>query len=1097
MKEAKAASESGQLEEALRLFAAICDSDPTNLEAWREQAYLLVHFDRYKEAAESYQKVIDLDEKSPEAWIGLANALRLHDPPRAIAPSEHAVKLAPENAEAWLILGLSFNNTGEYARSVDAFEHAFKLNPEFAKDTGMLLRRAESLVESRRPKEAIPLLDLGLEQIDSAKQEKPEQKASDQNFHGQLLLQKGVALLTLKAFGEAVEVLRRSAELLPDGLEKSLAYMNESFGLSGLNQPKEALAALDKAAAIAPQNWIRGRIGLEQGAILNNLSRHAEAEAPLDRALEFLPSEGGLAHLRAQAWFQKGVTLNSLLRRDEAIEAFDKMAEVTAELPPPMVATASFHKAVAQNILGRHQEALATFATSETELLQSPLAPWVHFQKAIAFDALGQSDAALAELTAASESAEQPGAMQIPVATLSYQKAVALMKQGRAEEALAALDEAAKADPGLLDNLKFWLTHAILCFQLNRLEEVIAPSSAVLADHPLVLAFQGNAFVALGRLPEAMDAWQKALSPEGTPRAKEADAWMGFGMARMFGKEAREGLAALDRAVALDPNLDHDPNIRMLRALGLASAGRHEEALESTKGALDIEPVWLVRGIALGALNRPKEALEAFENGLAVAKKSPSQALANVYTASIGLQKGLLLVRTDQNSLALEAFEQAMESGLKISEADPNYIMSVLGKGWALDKLGRLDKAEHSLGEAAELSKALPDSFPHRGVACWSFGEFLLRQEREEEAIQAFTQSLVMQPDNVDSLLGRGRAYLALEDFERAEADFANARNMARDDQDVFDALLDHGQSLNRLNRNDEALTVYREAVRFLSKEVRQKWRLWLNLGETYQELGRQQAALRAFQQGWRQDKRPKKSSSLALGIGAMLLETKRDEEALVFLQEAKRKAEPDGRLDFNLGLAYYRRQQPEKARGAWADAAKKNVAQAEEVLRETEGKQAASAASTNWMHCWFGKEQTRSRKFAGALLIFLLALVCALPLLKEDCLPWLNTGRDWTTTVTAVVVLVLLILLPTVKRLSFSKDSLEVEIEPERPETSPVGPTSESLLRRLTAIGLSLQGTNLSPTQVPRTIESRSLEAAVMLKQVPMPGTGASSANY
>jgi len=161
---------------------------------------------------------------------------------------------------------------------------------------------------------------------------------------------------------------------------------------------------------------------------------------------------------------------------------------------------------------------------------------------------------------------------------------------------------------------------------------------------------------------------------------------------------------------------------------------------------------------------------------------------------------------------------------------------------------------------------------------------------------------------------------------------------------------------------------------------------------------------------------------------------------------------------------------------------------QAEVGLREMQGKQGAAGG---WIECWFGAERTKSRKFIGALLVFLLALSCAFPLLKEDTLLWFNTGQDWTVTVTAVVVLAVLFLLPAIKRLSLRKDSLEIEMEPERPETTPLGPSSDSLLRRLTVIGLSMQqGTSLSPGQLLGSLQSQGTEAD-LLNQVPIPGAG------
>src|SRR6185503_18172001 len=121
-------------------------------------------------------------------------------------------------------------------------------------------------------------------------------------------------------------------------------------------------------------------------------------------------------------------------------------------------------------------------------------------------------------------------------------------------------------------------------------------------------------------------------------------------------------------------------------------------------------------------------------------------------------------------------------------------------------------------------------------------------------------------------------------------------------------------------------------------------------------------------------------------------LDMKQDEEALRFLQEADKTAEPDGRIEFNLGVAFYRRKEPEKARAAWKRAAARKIQEATDRLEEMKNKQSGA-----WMDCWFGTERSCGRKIAGVLLVLLLVSTCAMPLLKEDALPGLNTGQEWT----------------------------------------------------------------------------------------------------
>jgi len=124
-----------------------------------------------------------------------------------------------------------------------------------------------------------------------------------------------------------------------------------------------------------------------------------------------------------------------------------------------------------------------------------------------------------------------------------------------------------------------------------------------------------------GALAEAERAL--ALSPN------LASAHLAFGETLIFSGHPREGVAALERSIRLDPHspvLPGRPGPFNLLALGLSFAGEYQAAVEAAKRAIHSDPNfpspyrWLAA--ALGQLGRVAEAKEVLEKAIAVGPAS-------------------------------------------------------------------------------------------------------------------------------------------------------------------------------------------------------------------------------------------------------------------------------------------------------------------------------------------------------------------------------------------------------------------------------------------------------------------------------------------
>ncbi|HOE52612.1 MAG TPA: tetratricopeptide repeat protein [Methanomassiliicoccales archaeon] len=141
------------------------------------------------------------------------------------------------------------------------------------------------------------------------------------------------------------------------------------------------------------------------------------------------------------------------------------------------------------------------------------------------------------------------------------------------------------------------------------------------ADEFAIFKMRGRVMEELGRLEDAMDAYEKALAMEpNEPSVLE-------GMALLEDKMGRpeRALELLDRSLALDPRNRHG---WMERADIAERLKRDEEVLKSYDNAIGLDPsdpaAWNGKGFALLRLGRFDQARRGFEKALELSPNMPS-----------------------------------------------------------------------------------------------------------------------------------------------------------------------------------------------------------------------------------------------------------------------------------------------------------------------------------------------------------------------------------------------------------------------------------------------------------------------------------------
>src|SRR5258708_16575969 len=184
---------------------------------------------------------------------------------------------------------------------------------------------------------------------------------------------------------------------------------------------------------------------------------------------------------------------------------------------------------------------------------------------------------------------------------------------------------------------------------------------------------EGNAFHALKRYDEALDAYEQALHLD----PSDAIGWNNKGLALGELKRYEEAFTGFEQILHLGPG---DAIAWQVKGFTLENLKHYEEALTAFEQILHLGPgdaiAWQVKGFTLENLKHYEEALTAYEQAI---RLDPSYALA-------WRGKGAALHYLKHYEEALTAYEQAIR-------LDPSDAIAWNHKGLALGKLKRYEEA--------------------------------------------------------------------------------------------------------------------------------------------------------------------------------------------------------------------------------------------------------------------------------------------------------------------------------------------------------------------------------------------------------------------
>ena len=265
-------------EEAARLYAQICQSNPSEIEAWLGLAVACLRQKRYPECVQATVQAVALESRQPRPHlIAVAALTAMGRTADAIRAADAALAIEPDNVQALNSKAGSLLGLRRYAEVLPLVERVLQIEPS---NPSALLHRGVALHGRGQSLAALECFD---------------QLLALQPDHANALMNCGSVLIAL---GRPEDALRAADEALRVQPGAAIALLNRTAALLSLHRPHEALATADQLLSSNPRH-IKGLIN--RTIALVALSNFQEALATTFKALTFDSYNPDLLELEIQA----------------------------------------------------------------------------------------------------------------------------------------------------------------------------------------------------------------------------------------------------------------------------------------------------------------------------------------------------------------------------------------------------------------------------------------------------------------------------------------------------------------------------------------------------------------------------------------------------------------------------------------------------------------------------------------------------------------------------------------------------------------------------------------------------------------------------
>jgi len=611
----------GSMEEAIEAYDKAIELTPQYGMAWGGKATMLSILGRYDESLDAYDKAIETwpandTERISELWVFKGNTFQLTGRPKeAFEAFDEAIRIYPQNFDAWMWMGESLKNLGQYNESLNAYSVAVEAAPSEIPAAGASAKvaKADVLLKMGRYEEAYNIYSGTSEQNSTAD---IDRFYSAWSWRGM-----GSALAGLGRYNESLQAFNKSREVYPKGAFQ--AWGDEGDAFRDLGRYEQAIAAYNKSIEMAPSEFVSAKAKIGKGQALDKMGKHDEAIKAYEDAVDDLDKTLQQSAFDAQSWYLKGTALKAWGRQAEAEEAYARAEELGYNVQnkngaekssnPKMLAITSIKatgedefvvisnsRSVVQNIEGwtldisdgRNQSIpLPDFALGPGEKIN------IHLGKGES----GKADIFLNSTITLNNTAghvtlkDETG---MGVASFGYR----VEPDGSLTGIMTAESEFSYPPSGPSEVNMVVKEAGSGPYVVERTE--YGPETAY------SWIDKGNALVEQGNYEEAVKALDNAtkLSPQ------DKHIWMSKGLILSAHlSRYNESIEAYERAIHIDPG---EADAWFGKGAALNKTGRYEEAITSLDRAIELDPksvaAWKVKGDALKALGHDTEADDAY-----------------------------------------------------------------------------------------------------------------------------------------------------------------------------------------------------------------------------------------------------------------------------------------------------------------------------------------------------------------------------------------------------------------------------------------------------------------------------------------------------
>jgi tetratricopeptide (TPR) repeat protein len=226
----------------------------------------------------------------------------------------------------------------------------------------------------------------------------------------------------------------------------------------------------------------------------------------------------------------------------------------------------------------------------------------------------------------------------------------------------------------------------------------------------------------------------------------------------------------------------------------------------------DIKRITFEDGIKAMDSNQWNEAIATFRSLLLESEGSKKVALLGLI--------GICFYQQEELEQALGHYDESLDLATKISEKE-GIIANLNNIGLIYDKQGDFDKAIDNFTKTIEINPNDADAYYNRGIAYGKKGEF-------DKAIVDFTKAIEINPKYADAYNNRGMAYRKKGELDKAIADYTKTIEINSNDADAYN---NRGIAYGKKGEDDKALADFTKAIEINPNLAE----AMANLGKTYQ----------------------------------------------------------------------------------------------------------------------------------------------------------------------------------------------------------------------------------------------------------------------